>query len=213
MAQTHRFRQPPRSSFFAGFPDLPLCDDVLSLLSAAIADEPPATLATPGVIRDGFDDELDGLAVQSRGAKDWIANLQQTERARLDIKSLKVGYNKVFGYYIEVTHAHSAKVPEGYIRKQTLTNAERYITPELKEYESLVLNADERRLDIEKRLFGEVCAQVTARRNELLALAAGLAELDVYAALAEVALMRSLHSTAGRRRASHRDHRRPPSSG
>ena len=123
----------------------------------AIADEPPATLSTPGVIRDGFDDELDTLVVKSRSAKDWIANLQATERERLDIKSLKVGYNKVFGYYIEVTRTHSDKVPEEYIRKQTLTNAERYITPDLKEYESLVLNADERRLDIEQRLFREVC--------------------------------------------------------
>ena len=93
----------------------------------------------------------------------WIANLQATERERLDIKSLKVGYNKVFGYYIEVTRTHSDKVPEEYIRKQTLTNAERYITPDLKEYESLVLNADERRLDIEQRLFREVCLQVAAR--------------------------------------------------
>ncbi|MCB0129551.1 MAG: DNA mismatch repair protein MutS, partial [Caldilineaceae bacterium] len=168
---------------------LPRCDDILSLLNMAIADEPPATLNTPGVIRSGFDAELDGLVVRSRGAKDWIANLQQTERERLDIKSLKVGYNKVFGYYIEVTHTHTDKVPDEYIRKQTLTNAERYITPDLKEYESLVLNADERRLEIEQRLFREVCQQVAGRSKELLTLAAGLAQLDVFAALADVALL------------------------
>ena len=81
---------------------------------------------------------------RSRHAKDWIANLRTSERERLDIKSLKVGYNKVFGYYIEITHTHGDKVPDDYIRKQTLANAERYITPELKEYESLVLNTDER---------------------------------------------------------------------
>ncbi len=171
-------------------PDLPPCEDVLSLLERAIGDEPPATLSTPGVIRDGFSAELDDLVAKSRGAKDWIANLQVTERERLDIKSLKVGYNKVFGYYIEITNTHSDKVPDHYIRKQTLANAERYITSELKEYESLVLNADERRLEIEQQLFREVCMQIAARANHLLELAEGLAELDVTSALAETALMR-----------------------
>lgn len=127
---------------------------------------------------------------RSRGAKDWIANLQATERERLDIKSLKVGYNKVFGYYIEVTHTHTDKVPDSYIRKQTLTNAERYITPELKEYESLVLNADEQRLDIEQELFQDICGRIALALPELLKVAWALAELDVNAALAEVALNR-----------------------
>ena len=171
-------------------PDLPMCEDVLNLLERAISDEPPATLSTPGVIRDGFSAELDDLVAKSRGAKDWIANLQVTERDRLDIKSLKVGYNKVFGYYIEITNTHSDKVPDHYIRKQTLANAERYITSELKEYESLVLNADERRLEIEQQLFREVCMQIAAQTNRLLELAEGLAKLDVTSALAETALMR-----------------------
>lgn len=169
-------------------PSLPLCEDVLQVLSTAIADEPPATLATPGIIRPGFRSELDELVERSRYAKDWIANLERTERERLDIKSLKVGYNKVFGYYIEITNTHGGKVPPEYIRKQTLANAERYITPELKEYEALVLNADERRLEIEQQLFAEICSEVAAHSSELLELAASLAELDVYAALAEVAL-------------------------
>ncbi|MCB0063093.1 MAG: DNA mismatch repair protein MutS, partial [Caldilineaceae bacterium] len=102
----------------------------------------------------------------------------------------KVGYNKVFGYYIEVTHTHADKVPDDYIRKQTLTNAERYITPDLKEYEALVLNADERRLEIEQQLFRELCQQVAGAYKYLLQLATLLAELDVYSALAEVALTR-----------------------
>ncbi len=169
---------------------LPDCEQVLVLLQNALALEPPATLATPGMINDGFSAELDDLVGKSRHAKDWIANLEKSERVRLDIKSLKVGYNKVFGYYIEVTHTHAEKVPEDYIRKQTLTSAERYITPELKEYEALVLNADERRLDLEQQLFREVCAQVAAAYPYLLQLATLLAELDVYAALAEVALNR-----------------------
>jgi DNA mismatch repair protein MutS len=127
---------------------------------------------------------------RSRHAKEWIANLEAVERQRLDIKSLKVGYNKVFGYYIEVTNTHATKVPAEYIRKQTIANGERYITPELKEYETLVLNADERRLEIEQNLFGEVCSQISSHAAQLLALAHSLAELDVYAALAEVALLR-----------------------
>ena len=169
-------------------PTLPLCEVVLESLRAAIADEPPATLSTPGVIRHGYRTELDELVERSRYAKDWIANLERTERERLDIKSLKVGYNKVFGYYIEITNSHGAKVPSDYIRKQTLANAERYITPDLKEYEALVLNADERRLDIEQQLFRDLCNEVADHAADLLALAAALAELDVYAGLAEVAL-------------------------
>lgn len=175
------------ATLIAGLPD---CEQVLALLESAIALEPPATLSTPGVINDGFSAELDELVHKSRHAKDWIANLEKTERERLDIKSLKVGYNKVFGYYIEVTHTHGDKVPDDYIRKQTLTNAERYITPDLKEYEALVLNADERRLEIEQQLFREICMQVAASYKQLLQLAALLAELDVYTALAEVALNR-----------------------
>jgi DNA mismatch repair protein MutS len=171
-------------------PNLPVSSEVLELLETSLADEPPATLATPGIIRPGFDAELDGLMEKSRHAKDWIANLEQVERQRLDIKSLKVGYNKVFGYYIEVTNTHTAKTPPEYIRKQTIANGERYITPELKEYETLVLNADERRLEIEQNLFGEVCSQLSAHCVQLLQLAQALAELDVYAALAEVALLR-----------------------
>jgi len=159
-------------------------------LQAALVEAPPATLATPGIFRDDFSSELADLVFRSRHAKEWIANLERTERERLDIKSLKVGYNKVFGYYIEITHTHLDKVPSDYIRKQTLTNAERYITPDLKEYEALVLNADERRLDIEQQLFRELCTQVAAAARQLLLLATLLAELDVYAALAEVALYR-----------------------
>ncbi|RIK42155.1 MAG: DNA mismatch repair protein MutS, partial [Chloroflexi bacterium] len=173
----------------AVLPHLPQCEEVAALLAAALAAEPPATLATPGIICTGYSAELDELVDKSRHAKAWIANLERSERERLDIKSLKVGYNKVFGYYIEITNTHQGKVPADYIRKQTLANAERYITPDLKEYEALVLNADERRLAIEQELFRDLCESVAAHAGELLALAAGLAELDVYAALAEVALL------------------------
>ncbi|GIK72073.1 MAG: DNA mismatch repair protein MutS [Chloroflexota bacterium] len=170
--------------------NLPLCAEVLALLESALVDEPPANLATPGLIRAGFDAELDSLIERSRHAREWIASLEQVERNRLGIKNLKVGYNKVFGYYIEVTKSQLDRVPADYIRKQTIANGERYITPDLKEYETLVLNADERRLEIEQHLFGEICAQVAAHGVKLLQLAHALAEIDVFAALGEVALMR-----------------------
>ncbi len=166
---------------------LPNCSDIASLLAAAIADDPPATLATPGVIRPGFSAELDGIHLATRDAKAWIANLEAVERQRTGIKSLKVGYNKVFGYYIEVTTANASLIPADYIRKQTLVNAERYITPDLKEYESLVLNAEERILELEGQLFRQVLAQIADAAPRLLATAAAIAELDTAAALAEVA--------------------------
>jgi len=164
-----------------------LCEDELSLLQNAIAAEPPATLQNIGVIRAGYSAELDGVVERSRHAREWIANLEAVERERTGIRSLKVGYNKVFGYYIEVTHANTVSVPEEYIRKQTLVNAERYITPEMKEYETLVLNAEERIHEIEARLFKEVCTQLAGSAQKLLATARALAVLDTLAALAEAA--------------------------
>lgn len=164
------------------------CEEITSLIGEAIVDDPPATLASGGVIKPGFSAELDGIIAASRDAKNWVANLEQAERKRTGIKNLKVGYNKVFGYYIEVTKSNLDAVPEEYIRKQTLVNAERFITPELKEYESLILNAQERILDIEARIFHEVCDQVAAAAERLLSTARALAHLDVYAALAEVAI-------------------------
>jgi DNA mismatch repair protein MutS len=168
---------------------LDLCPEIITLVSQAIVDEPPATLSSGGVIRPGFSAELDNIQAASRDAKEWVANLERQERTRTGIKNLKVGYNKVFGYYLEVTKANVGRVPEEYIRKQTLVNAERYIVPELKEYESLILNAQERTLELEGRIYRQVLDQVAAAAERLLALAKALANLDVVAALAEVALM------------------------
>ncbi len=161
--------------------------DVAALIASALVDDPPAQSNAGGLIRPGFSAELDGILLASRDAREWIASLESKERTRTGIKNLKVGYNKVFGYYIEVTKSNTDAVPGDYIRKQTLVNAERYITPELKEYESLVLNAEERISELEARLFRELCAQVATRASALLALAAAIARLDVAAALAEVA--------------------------
>lgn len=166
-----------------------LCTDELGLLQAAITEDPPATLQNGGVIQPGYSAELDQIIQASQHAREWIANLESVERERTGIKSLKVGYNKVFGYYIEVTHSNSNLVPPEYIRKQTLVNAERYITPEMKEYETLVLNAEERIREMETRLFRELCQKLARSAQQLLETARSIAELDALASLAEAAAM------------------------
>jgi DNA mismatch repair protein MutS len=165
------------------------CDEELALIKSAITDDPPATLQNTGIIRSNFSAELDGVIEASRHAREWINNLEPTERERTGIKSLKVGYNKVFGYFIEVSHANSSVVPPDYIRKQTLVNAERYITPEMKEYETLVLNAEERIREIELRLFREICATLSKSSGRLLKTAHAIAALDVLSSLAETAAL------------------------
>jgi len=163
------------------------CEDVLALIKAALEDEPPATLSQVGVIRPGYSEQLDSVLDASRNARDWIADLEEKERKRTGISNLKVGYNKVFGYYIEVTKSKINLVPEAYIRKQTLTQAERYITPEMKEYESIVLTAEERIREIETQLFRELCQEISGHSDRLLTTARTIARLDVVAGLAEVA--------------------------
>jgi len=165
------------------------CQDQLNLLKAAIQDEPPATLSNIGIIRKGFSAELDNILNSSQHAREWISDLEKSEKKRTGIKSLKVSYNKVYGYYIEVTKSNTDLVPEEYIRKQTLVNAERYITPELKEYETLVLNAEEQIHEIEGRVFAKVCQELAEGSQDLLETARGLAELDAYLSLAETAAL------------------------
>ena len=166
---------------------LDLLPDVLDLVDKAMVDDPPFVLREGGLIRDGFDEELDELRQISRTGKGWIARLEQQERERTGIPSLKVRFNKVFGYYIEVTKTHVAKVPEDYQRKQTLANAERYITPELKEYEEKVLGAEERMVAIEFDLFQQVRGQVAREGQRIQQTAEVVANLDVLQSLAEVA--------------------------
>ncbi len=161
--------------------------DLTTLLSSALADEPPANLRDGGIIRDGWSPELDELRNASRGGKDWIARLQEDERKRTGIDSLKIKFNNVFGYFIEVTTTHLAKVPDDYTRKQTMSNAERYITPALKEMENKVLGAEERSKKLEAELFAELRSQVITHLPRLQETAAAIAEIDVLCALAEVA--------------------------
>lgn len=168
-----------------------LCKNELSLLTNSIADEPPATLQNTGIIRSGYSAELDQVIEASQHARDWINNLETIEKERTGLKTLKVGYNKVFGYYIEVSRANSSSVPSEYIRKQTLVNAERFITPELKEYETLVLNAEDRIREIEQRLFKQICEQLSSSSKRLLETSKGIAEIDVLASFAEAAALGS----------------------
>ena len=130
------------------------------LLDAALVDDPPASAREGGIIRAGHDAELDELHAIARGGKEWIARFQAEEVTRTGINSLKVGFNQVFGYYIEITHAQAGKVPSNYQRKQTLKNAERYVTPELKEYEEKVLTAEGKLHEREYELFLAIRDQV-----------------------------------------------------
>lgn len=164
-----------------------LLSDELSLLQSSISDDPPSTLQNTGVIRPGYSEELDSVIDASKHARDWIANLEGVEREKTGIKTLKVGYNKVFGYYIEISRGAADRAPESYIRKQTLVNAERFITPEMKEYETLVLNAEERIKEIETRLFKGICSELAKSANKILSSARALAMLDALSALGEVA--------------------------
>ena len=164
------------------------CEETVALIAGALTDEPPLAVSDGDVIRPGFNEDLDGLREASRDARSYLANLERAERERTGIKSLKVGYNRVFGYYIEVGKSSQDQVPDDYTRKQTLVGGERYITPELKEYESLILNAQGRIQELEGSLFRQVCAQIAAGAEGVLSTAAALAQIDVYAALAETAV-------------------------
>ncbi len=174
----------PVRALWEGLQPLP---EVTDLIRRAIREDAPLTVREGGLINEGFDEELDALRRNSAEGKAWIAGLETSERERTGIKSLKVGFNAVFGYYIEISKPNLQFVPENYIRKQTMVNAERFITPELKEYEAAVLGAEEKITDLEYRLFQQVREKVSSRADAVLACARVLAQLDVLAGLAEVA--------------------------
>jgi DNA mismatch repair protein MutS len=167
-----------------GLMDLP---EVVGLIERALVDDPPFALKDGGYIRPGFDTELDEIRGMRAHAKDWIAQFEMTERKRTGIQSLKVRYNRVFGYSIEVTTANLKAVPAHYIRKQTLSNGERYITPDLKEYEAKVLNSESLMEKLEANLLTHVREQVAVHYPRLKTMSNALAVLDVLVALAEVA--------------------------
>jgi len=162
-------------------------ENLAKMIEEAIVDEPPLSVREGGMIKAGYSAELDELRDIASNSKQWIAAFQQKEKERSGIKSLKVGYNRVFGYYIEVTNANSSQVPEDYIRKQTMVNAERFFTPELKEKESLILTANEKAMALEHEFFMKITQTLSAHSKELQETADRVGSLDVLAALAEVA--------------------------
>ncbi len=164
--------------------------ELRELLTKSICDDPPARVGDGGAIREGYSAELDDLRSTSRNAKQTIATLEATERSRSGIANLRIRYNSVFGYYIEVSKANAVRVPVDYERRQTLANAERYTTPELKEWEKKVLGADERIIQLETELFTEVCRQVAAESKRIQATARALAAMDALASLAETSARR-----------------------
>lgn len=176
--------------------------NVISLVARSIADDPPANTREGGIVRDGFDEELDDLRSILRDSKAWISRMENTERQRTGIKSLKVGYTGVFGYYLEVSRANLHLVPENYQRKQTLANAERFITPELKEMEAKVISAQERSVALEQEIFARVRSEVAEHAMEIQSRAIALGELDVLCSLAAVAsgntLVKPEFNTEGR---------------
>lgn len=161
--------------------------DIVDRIAGCLADDPPGQLKDGGVIRDGFNEELDEWVALATSGKDYLLELERREREATGISNLKVRYNRVFGYYIEVSRAHSAKVPEHYVRKQTLTNAERYFTEELKEFEERVVTAESSRQILEQALFTELRADIAAVAPAIAETASALADLDALTALAEVA--------------------------
>jgi DNA mismatch repair protein MutS len=178
------------------------CAEVLALLEAAIDDDPPALLGASNylraaeeqgekprrVVRPGYEPEMDAVVRASKDAQQWISDLEAVEQKRTGIKGLRVDYNKVFGYYIEVARSFADQVPPDYIRKQTLTSGERYITPTLKKYEEIVENAQQRLVELERRAFARVCAEVAVHGLRMLSTARALAMIDVFGGLAEAAV-------------------------
>ncbi|MFA4915840.1 MAG: DNA mismatch repair protein MutS [Syntrophales bacterium] len=172
------------TSIYAGIDEMP---DILGLIEKSIVEDPPLTLRDGGIIKEGYDQELDELISVMRDGKQWIAVLEEKERKRTGINSLKVGFNSVFGYYIEVTRANAGLVPDDYIRKQTLVNAERYINQELKGYEYTVLNAENLRKEKEYNLFVMIRDRIGQEIRRIQTTASHIAELDALVSLAEVA--------------------------
>ncbi len=170
-----------------------LLDELVDKIGSTIIEEPPALLKRGNYIRNGVNTELDELRALAHGGKEWIAALQASEREKTGISTLKIGYNKVFGYYLEVTKVHQDKVPDDYIRKQTLVNSERYITPELKEYEEKILTAEEKIEVLEAEIFNGLCDYIMLQADQIQGNSRLFARLDLLAAFARLALDNNYH--------------------
>ncbi|MFQ5818482.1 MAG: DNA mismatch repair protein MutS [Candidatus Heimdallarchaeota archaeon] len=163
-------------------------EDIVSLIEEAIVDDPPKTLTEGGIIKDGFDQQLDELHEITKTGKNWLIDLEKTERKRTGIKNLRVGFNRAFGYYIEVTKSNLSKTPKDYIRRQTLVNAERFITPALKEWEEKILTAEEKINDLEYEIFIRIRDEICNYTESIQQAAHSIAKLDVICSFAEIAV-------------------------
>ncbi len=169
------------------YKDMESLEDIYELILAAIEEEPPLLVREGGIIKDGFNSDIDMLRNAKRDGKQWLAKLEEEDRERTGIKNLKIKYNKVFGYYFEVTNSFKNMVPEDYIRKQTLANAERYTTPKLKEMEDIILNAEDKLYTLEYDLFCEIRERIAGEMERIQQTAKAIARLDVFASLSYVA--------------------------
>ncbi len=187
--EVRRALGPQRSQLLSGLAEkMPETKDVVDLIKKAIVDDPPVALKEGGIVKDGFDPELDGLKQATREGQAWIANLEDSERKRTGIKNLRVGFNNVFGYYIEVSKSNLRQIPTDYERKQTLTTGERFVTPEMKERERSILTAQERSCAMEYDAFVKVRDEVASRGEDIRAVAHALAVVDVLNSFAETAV-------------------------
>ncbi len=173
-------------------------EDVCELIEKALVDDPPVSLKEGGLVREGYDEQLDQYIHASRDGKSWIASMEAREKKRTGINSLKVGFNKIFGYYLEITKANLASAPDDYIRKQTLVNGERFITEELKEYETLVLEAQEKRVELEYDLFVGLRTEAAKQTRRIKQTAGVIAELDILASLRLCGAKIRLHPAGSR---------------
>ena len=169
------------------YEELDVLEDICSLIEASIVDEPPIEIKDGGLIKEGYNEEIDRLRHAKTDGKQWLLNLEASEKERTGIKNLKIKYNKVFGYYFEVTNSFKDMVPDDYIRKQTLTNAERYTADELKKLEDVILGAEDKLCSLEYDLFNEVRDSIAAEVRRIKSTARAIAEIDVYTALSVVA--------------------------
>ena len=167
--------------------DMDELQDIFQLIQASIEEDPPVTIREGGMIKDGFDETIDTLRSAKKDGKQWLAQLEEQDRERTGIKNLRIKYNKVFGYYFEVTNSYKNMVPEDYVRKQTLANAERYTTPRLKELEDTILNAEDKLTTLEYDLFCKIRDSIAAELERIQTTAKAIARLDVYASLSLVA--------------------------
>ncbi len=169
------------------YSQLDTLEDIYGLIDSAIIDDPPLSVKDGNFIKKGFNEEVDRLQTIKHEGTSWLMDIETAERAKTGIKNLKVKYNKVFGYFLEVTHANASLVPDYFIRKQTLANCERYITEELKKIEEDILGADEKLMALEYQLFVDIRDEVRSHTQRLLSTSENIAKLDMYASLADVA--------------------------